>query len=97
MQYAWNVLAGAGQAGPLTLLVAAVQFASPHAYLVSLSRRRREFTGLVLKHDFTSQATATGLAFSGRAIGGSFGSAVVSLTLLLRRQARPKAFAEQLD
>lgn len=47
--------AGLGQSGPLTLLVAAVQFTSPHAFL----------------------STATGLAFSARAIGGAFGSAVL--------------------
>jgi len=47
--------AGIGQSGPLTLLVALVQFTSPHAYL----------------------STATGLAFSARAIGGAFGSAVL--------------------
>lgn len=47
--------AGIGQSGPLTLLVAAVQFSAPHAFL----------------------STATGLAFSARAIGGAFGSAVL--------------------
>jgi len=50
------VLSGIGQAGPLTLLVACVQFSAPHAFL----------------------STATGLAFSARAIGGAFGSAVIS-------------------
>ena len=50
-----NVLSGIGQSGPLTLLVALVQFCAPHAYL----------------------STATGLAFSARAIGGAFGSAVL--------------------
>ena len=55
-QYGFNVLSGIGQAGPLTLLVACVQFASPHAFL----------------------STATGLAFSARAIGGAFGSAVLN-------------------
>ncbi|TKA62626.1 hypothetical protein B0A49_07113 [Cryomyces minteri] len=55
-QIGYNVLAGIGQAGPLTLLVALVQFTAPHAYL----------------------STATGLAFSARAIGGAFGSAVLS-------------------
>lgn len=44
-----------GQSGPLTLLVACVQFTAPHAFL----------------------STATGLAFSARAIGGAFGSAVL--------------------
>lgn len=39
----------------MTLLVALVQFTSPHAYL----------------------STATGLAFSARAIGGAFGSAIL--------------------
>ncbi len=48
-------MAGIGQAGPLTLLPACVQYTSPHAYL----------------------STATGLAFSSRAIGGAFGSAVL--------------------
>ncbi|KAI5865223.1 MFS general substrate transporter [Durotheca rogersii] len=51
-----NVIAAIGQCGPLTLLVACVQFTSPHAYL----------------------STATGLAFSMRAIGGAFGSAVLN-------------------
>ncbi|KAH8167028.1 hypothetical protein CIB48_g1218 [Xylaria polymorpha] len=50
------VLAGIGQSGPLTLLVACVQFTAPHAFL----------------------STATGLAFSARAIGGAFGSAVLN-------------------
>lgn len=48
-------IAGIGQAGPLTLLVALVQFTAP-ASLIS---------------------TATGLAFSARAIGGAFGSAIL--------------------
>ncbi|KAF3024162.1 hypothetical protein E8E14_008396 [Neopestalotiopsis sp. 37M] len=55
-QIALNVLAGMGQSGPLTLLVACVQFTASHAYL----------------------STATGLAFSARAIGGAFGSAVLN-------------------
>ncbi len=50
------MLAGIGQAGPLTLLPACIQYTSPHAYL----------------------STATGLAFSSRAIGGAFGSAVLN-------------------
>jgi hypothetical protein len=79
MQYAWNVLAGAGQAGPLTLLVAAVQFASPHAYLVSSVKAR--YTELFITLTLILQATATGLAFSGRAIGGAFGSAIVGSLL----------------
>ncbi len=54
-QIGFNVLSGFGQSGPLTLLVAAVQFTAPHAFL----------------------STATGLAFSARAIGGAFGSAVI--------------------
>ncbi|KAI6800267.1 aldolase [Hortaea werneckii] len=54
-QIGFNVIAGVGQAGPLTLLVAAVQFSAPHSHL----------------------STATGLAFSARAIGGAFGSAVL--------------------
>ena len=55
-QIGFNVLAGIGQSGPLTLLVACVQFTAPHAFL----------------------STATGLAFSARAIGGAFGSAVLN-------------------
>jgi len=55
-QIGLNVLSGIGQSGPLTLLVACVQFTAPHAYL----------------------STATGLAFSARAIGGAFGSAVLN-------------------
>lgn len=54
-QIGLNVISGIGQSGPLTLLVALVQFTAPHAYL----------------------STATGLAFSARAIGGAFGSAVL--------------------
>ncbi|KAK4234809.1 major facilitator superfamily domain-containing protein [Achaetomium macrosporum] len=54
-QIGLNVIAGIGQSGPLTLLVACVQFSAPHAFL----------------------STATGLAFSARAIGGAFGSAVL--------------------
>jgi len=54
-QIGFNILAGIGQSGPLTLLVACVQFTAPHAFL----------------------STATGLAFSARAIGGAFGSAVL--------------------
>jgi hypothetical protein len=54
-QIVFTVLTGIGCAGPLTLLVACVQFTAPHAYL----------------------STATGLAFSARAIGGAFGTAVI--------------------
>jgi hypothetical protein len=54
-QIGFNVIAAIGQSGPLTLLVAAVQFSAPHSFL----------------------STATGLAFSARAIGGAFGSAVL--------------------
>jgi hypothetical protein len=54
-QIGFNVISGLGQCGPLTLLVALVQFTAPHAFL----------------------STATGLAFSARAIGGAFGSAVL--------------------
>ncbi|KAJ8126120.1 hypothetical protein O1611_g7518 [Lasiodiplodia mahajangana] len=54
-QIGLGALAGIGQSGPLTLLVACVQFTAPHAFL----------------------STATGLAFSARAIGGAFGSAVL--------------------
>ncbi|KAG9240293.1 major facilitator superfamily domain-containing protein [Calycina marina] len=56
-QIVYNVISGIGQAGPLTLLVALVQFTAPHRYL----------------------STATGLAFSARAIGGAFGSAVLDV------------------
>lgn len=55
-QIVFNVLAGIGQSGPLTLLVACVQFTAPHAFL----------------------STATGMAFSARAVGGAFGSAVLN-------------------
>jgi hypothetical protein len=54
-QIVFTVMAGIGCAGPLTLLVACVQFTAPHAFL----------------------STATGLAFSARAIGGAFGTAVI--------------------
>lgn len=54
-QIGFNVLIGIGLSGPLTLLVALVQFTAPHRHL----------------------STATGLAFSARAIGGAFGSAVL--------------------
>ncbi|KAH7411852.1 major facilitator superfamily domain-containing protein [Phaeosphaeria sp. MPI-PUGE-AT-0046c] len=54
-QIAFTVMTGIGCAGPLTLLVACVQFTAPHAFL----------------------STATGLAFSARAIGGAFGTAVI--------------------
>ena len=55
-QIVFTVLTGIGTSGPLTLLVACIQFTSPHAFL----------------------STATGLAFSARAIGGAFGSAVIN-------------------
>ncbi|OAG01644.1 MFS general substrate transporter [Paraphaeosphaeria sporulosa] len=55
-QLVFAVLAGIGTSGPLTLLVACIQFTAPHAFL----------------------STATGLAFSARAIGGAFGSAVIN-------------------
>ncbi|KAF2269044.1 MFS general substrate transporter [Lojkania enalia] len=58
-QIALTVLTGIGTSGPLTLLVACVQFSSPHAFL----------------------STATGLAFSARAIGGAFGSAVINAVI----------------
>jgi hypothetical protein len=54
-QIVFTVMTGIGCAGPLTLLVACVQFTAPHAFL----------------------STATGLAFSARAIGGAFGTAVI--------------------
>ncbi|KAL8292408.1 hypothetical protein RQP46_001020 [Phenoliferia psychrophenolica] len=66
-QLAYNVLAGIGQSGPLTLLVALVQFTSPHEYL----------------------STATGLAFSARAIGGAFGSAVLDAIINSKLKALP--------
>ena len=59
---------GLGQSGPLTLIVALVQFTAPHAYL----------------------STATGLAFSTRAIGGAFGSAVLD-TIINGKLASPYA------
>ncbi|RFU35627.1 hypothetical protein B7463_g718, partial [Scytalidium lignicola] len=55
-QIGYNVISGIGQSGPLTLLVALVQFTAPHEFL----------------------SCATGLAFSARAIGGAFGSAVLN-------------------
>lgn len=71
-QIGLNVLAGVGQAGPLTLLVACVQFTAPHAFL----------------------STATGLAFSARAIGGAFGSAVLNAIIHGRLSRRyPSALA----
>jgi hypothetical protein len=54
-QIIFTVMTGIGCAGPLTLLVACVQFTAPHAFL----------------------STATGLAFSARAIGGAFGTAII--------------------
>ncbi|KAH7046744.1 major facilitator superfamily domain-containing protein [Macrophomina phaseolina] len=61
-QQGLNVLSALGQSGPLTLLVAAVQFTAPHAYL----------------------STATGLAFSARAVGGAVGSAVLDAIVAAR-------------
>ncbi|CAI6328806.1 unnamed protein product [Periconia digitata] len=58
-QIIFTVLTGIGCSGPLTLLVACVQFTAPHAFL----------------------STATGLAFSARAIGGAFGSAVINAVI----------------
>ena len=55
-QWGYNVILGVGQSGPLTLLTAYIQFASPPDML----------------------STATGLAFSARALGGALGSAVVN-------------------
>ncbi|KAH9214781.1 major facilitator superfamily domain-containing protein [Leptodontidium sp. 2 PMI_412] len=55
-QWGYNVILGVGQSGPLTLLTAYVQFASPPEML----------------------STATGLAFSARALGGALGSAVLN-------------------
>ncbi|RYN20008.1 hypothetical protein AA0115_g10411 [Alternaria tenuissima] len=54
-QIIFTALTGIGCSGPLTLLVACIQFTAPHAFL----------------------STATGLAFSARAIGGAFGTAVI--------------------
>ncbi|KAF2734223.1 MFS general substrate transporter [Polyplosphaeria fusca] len=65
-QIVFAVLAGIGQSGPLTLLVACVQFTAPHAFL----------------------STATGLAFSARAIGGAFGSAVINAIVNGRLKSR---------
>ncbi|CAI4212017.1 unnamed protein product [Parascedosporium putredinis] len=56
-QIAINVFAGIGQAGPLTLLPAAIQYTAPHAFL----------------------STATGLAFSARAIGGAMAPPIADL------------------
>ena len=36
-QYAFAVLAGIGQSGPLTLILALVQFAAPHAFIATAS------------------------------------------------------------
>jgi len=55
VQLGVSAVCGIGQAGPLILLIAVVQYAAPHAYL----------------------STATGVAFSLRAIGGAVGSAVL--------------------
>ncbi|KAJ5022970.1 major facilitator superfamily domain-containing protein [Bipolaris maydis] len=55
LQIVFTALTGIGCAGPLTLIVACIQYTAPHAFL----------------------STATGLAFSARAIGGSFGTAVI--------------------
>jgi hypothetical protein len=55
-QIAINIIAGLGQAGPLTLLIAYIQFTAPHAFL----------------------STATGIAFSMRALGGAFGTAALN-------------------
>ncbi|KAB5566058.1 major facilitator superfamily domain-containing protein [Coniochaeta sp. 2T2.1] len=64
VQLGINVLAGLGQAGPLTLLPACIQYTAPHAYL----------------------STATGMAFSFRAIGGAMGSAVLNAIISGRLQ-----------
>lgn len=71
------ISAGIGQAGPLTLLVALVQFTAPHQFL----------------------ANATGLAFSARAIGGAFGSAVVNVIInnKLNSTLTPKVSKAALD
>jgi len=69
----WHHVAGIGQAGPLTLLIALIQYTAPHAFL----------------------ANATGLAFSARAIGGAFGSAVVNVIInnKLEKTLAPKVAA----
>jgi hypothetical protein len=36
-QYGFNVIAGIGQSGPLTLILALVQFAAPHAFIATAS------------------------------------------------------------
>ena len=65
-----------GQAAPLTLIPALIQFTAPHAYL----------------------STATGLAFSARAIGGAFGSAVLDAIINsnLASNYQPKVSAAAL-
>ncbi|KAJ7221663.1 MFS general substrate transporter [Mycena pura] len=66
------IIAGIGQSGPLTLIVALTQFTAPHQFLV----RKCPLNHPPL-FDFVSKSTATGLAFSARAIGGAFGSAIL--------------------
>ena len=76
-QIGFNVISGVGQCGPLTLLVALIQFTAPHAYL----------------------STATGLAFSARAIGGAFGSAVLDAIIngKLAKTYAPKVSAAAIQ
>ncbi|KAG4411839.1 hypothetical protein IFR04_015023 [Cadophora malorum] len=61
-QLVYQVIVGLGQAGPLTLMIAAAQLSVPHRYL----------------------STATGLCFSGRAIGGALGSCVLNVIINYR-------------
>jgi len=64
----FNILAGFGQAGPLTLIPALIQFCAPPALL----------------------GTATGLAFSARAIGGAFGSAILTTIITNKLSSLPE-------
>lgn len=65
-QYAINVLSGIGQSGPLTLLVACIQFTAPHAFLstaTGLGFSAREIGGAfgsaVLNAIINSKLTST--------------------------------------
>lgn len=64
----FDVLSRIGSSGPLTILVALVQFTTPHALL----------------------STATGLAFSTRAIGDAFGSAALNAVINNKLASTPK-------
>jgi len=67
----FNILGGFGQAGPLTLIPALIQFTAPPALL----------------------GTATGLAFSARAIGGAFGSAILGTVIASKLSSYPSQVA----